>query len=413
MKALVIGGGIGGLVAALELHAAGIDAHVFESVREVRPLGVGINLLPHCVRLLDGLGAMEPLLELGVATSEQVFFNRFGQHIWTDARGLAAGYKWPQISIHRGELQVALMDIARERLSPDRIHPGWHLQSFESAGDGVVARFVDRATGVEQPEVRGDVLIGADGIHSTVRASFYPDEGPAKWNGALIYRAVTETEPFLSGRSQFMAGGEQTLIAYPISKAHMDRGRSLTNWAARFFVDPSKGFEKEDWNRRGDIADFLPRYENWRFPWLDIPALIRAAPAVWEFPMVDRDPLPRWTHGRATLLGDAAHPMYPLGSNGASQAIIDASVLAASLTNADGVEAALRAYEDDRRPKTAQIVLHNRRGGPERIVRMCEERAPDGFDDIEKVMPRAELQAIFDGYKTVASFDLDSVNRPA
>ena len=411
VEALVVGGGIGGLVAALALHKAGVGVRVFESVAEVRPLGVGINLLPHCVRILDELGAMERLLDIGVSTSEQVFFNRFGQKIWTDARGLAAGYKWPQISIHRGELQVALMEIARERISPDRLHLGWHLEDFESGEDGVVARFIDRASGAAKPEIRGDLLIGADGIHSAVRAKFYPDEGPAKWNGALIYRAVTETEPFLSGRSHFMAGGAQTLIAYPISKSHMDRGRSLTNWAARFFVDPSKGFAREDWNRRGDIADFLPRYETWRFPWFDVPALIRAAPAVWEFPMVDRDPLPRWTFGRATLLGDAAHPMYPLGSNGASQSIIDADVLAKALTRADGVDAALRVYEDDRRPKTAQIVLHNRQGGPERIVRICEERAPGGFDDIETVIPKAELQAIFDGYKNVASFDLKTVNR--
>ena len=203
MEALIIGGGIGGLVAALELHKAGIGVRVFESVAEVRPLGVGINLLPHCVR--DGLGAMERLLDIGVSTSEQVFFNRLGQKIWTDARGLAAGYKWPQISIHRGELQVALMDLVRERISPDRLHLGW--RDFESGDEGVVARFIDRATGVAKPEMRGDFLVGADGIHSAVRAKFYPDEGPAKWNGALIYRAVTETEPFLSGRSHFMAGG--------------------------------------------------------------------------------------------------------------------------------------------------------------------------------------------------------------
>src|SRR4051794_10640989 len=282
VEALVIGGGIGGLVTALELIEAGIGVRVFESVAEVRPLGVGINLLPHCVRCLDRLGAMERLLELGIEASEQVFFNRFGQHIWTDPRGRAAGYKWPQISIHRGELQVALMEILRERLPPERIHLGWHLDGFETHASGVAARFIDRATGASKGTISGDLLIGADGIHSTVRASFYPDEGPAKWNGALIYRAVTETESFLSGTSQFMAGGRQTLIAYPISRRHQARGRSLTNWAARFFVDPSAGFDKEDWNRRGRIEDLLPLYENWRFDWLDVPALISAAPAIWE-----------------------------------------------------------------------------------------------------------------------------------
>ncbi len=411
VEALVVGAGIGGLVAALELRKAGIDVRIFESAREVRPLGVGINLLPHCVRHLDELGAMERLLEIGVSASEQVFFNKFGQRIWTDARGLAAGYKWPQISIHRGELQVALMNLVRERISADRIHLGWHLEAFENRPDGVAAHFIDRANGDAKRQAKGDILIGADGIHSTVRKQFYPDEGPAKWNGALIYRAVSETRPFLSGRSHFMAGGAQTLIGYPISKAHMDRGCSLTNWAARFFIDPARGFAREDWNRRGDIADFLPRYENWRFDWFDMPELIKSAPAVWEFPMVDRDPLPQWTFGRATLMGDAAHAMYPLGSNGASQSIIDANALANALKSEENIESALHAYENDRRPKTARIVLHNRQGGPERIVRMCEERAPEGFDDIEKVIPMVELLGIIDEYKKLASFDLETVNR--
>ena len=191
------------------------------------------------------------------------------------------------------------------------------------------ARFIDRATGHARGEAHADFLVGADGIHSAVRASFYPDEGPAKWNGAIIYRAVTESEPFLSGTSQFMAGGEQTVIGYPISKPR--GGRVVTNWAARFFVDQSKGFAKEDWNRRADKAAFAPRYESWKFDWLDIPRLIREAPAVWEFPMVDRDPLPRWTYGRATLLGDAAHPMWPIGSNGASQAVLDCRALTDAL----------------------------------------------------------------------------------
>ncbi len=407
MKALIIGGGIGGLVTAMELARIGVEPVVFESVREIKPLGVGINVQPHSVRRLDELGLMEALLDLGVATSEQAFFNHLGQHICTEPRGLAAGAKWPQISIHRGQMQLALLEIARERIGASNIRLGHHLQNFESAaGEGVIAHFIDRNSGAALGAERGDLLIGADGIHSRVRETFYPDEGPAVWNGAIIFRASTDTPQFLGGRAQFMVGGRQTVIGYPMSKSYFDRGRSLTNWAARFFVDASQGFPREDWNKRGDLEDFLPRYAKWRFDWMDFPALFKGAEAVFEFPMVDRDPLPRWTHGRATLLGDAAHPMYPLGSNGASQAILDAGELAIRLGASADIDEALRAYDEERRPKTAEIVRQNRAGGPERIVTMVEQRAPDGFASIEEVMPRAEIRAIMDSYKAITSFDL-------
>ncbi len=407
MKALVVGGGIGGLVAALEFHRAGIEVDLFESARELKPLGVGINVQPHSVRCLDEIGVMDAMLDLGVATTGQAFFNNRGQHIWIEPRGLAAGAKWPQISIHRGEMQIALMEIARQRLGAGHVHMGHHLASFENApGEGVIARFVDRATGKDLGEARGDLMIGADGIHSRVREAFYPDEGPAKWNGALIYRAATETPPFLGGLSQFMVGGRQTVIGYPMSKRYGDRGRSLTNWAARFFVDPARGFPREDWNRPGNLDDFLPRYADWVFDWMNFPDLFRGADAIFEFPMVDRDPLPRWTHGRVTLLGDAAHPMYPLGSNGASQAILDARELTRLLKSAPDIDAALRAYDEDRRPKTAEIVRQNRAGGPERIVTLVEARAPAGFSNIEDVMPRDEILGVMNSYKTITNFDL-------
>lgn len=407
MKALIIGAGIGGLVTAMELAKIGVEPLVFESVRHIKPLGVGINVQPHSVRRLDELGLMEALLDLGVATCEQAFFNHFGQHICTEPRGLAAGAKWPQISIHRGQMQLALLEIARERIGAGNIRLGHHLRDFESAaGEGVFAHFIDRASGASLGAERGDLLIGADGIHSRVRETFYPDEGPAVWNGAIIFRASTETPQFLGGRAQFMVGGRQTVIGYPMSKSYFDRGRSLTNWAARFFVDASQGFPREDWNKRGDLEDFLPRYANWRFDWMDFPALFKGAEAVFEFPMVDRDPLPQWTHGRATLLGDSAHPMYPLGSNGASQAILDAHELAMRLDATADIDAALRAYDEERRPKTAEIVRQNRAGGPERIVTMVEQRAPNGFASIDEVMPSAEIRAIMDSYKAITSFDL-------
>ena len=410
MKVIIAGGGIGGLVTALSLHRVGIDVHVFESASTLRPLGVGINLLPHCTRHLADLDALAPLLEIGVETSELVFFNKFGQLVWREPRGVAAGYRYPQVAIHRGELQLALFRIVQERLGRDHVHTGHHLVDFDIRDDGVTAQFSDRGSGRGITRMSGDLLIGADGIHSTVRARLVPNEGAPKWNGGLIWRGVTETTPFLSGRSQIAAGGRQTFIAYPMSKKLSQHGCVLTNWAARFFVDPSRELPPEDWNRPGKLEDFLPRYEDWRFEWLDIPALIRSAQAIYEFPMVDRDPLARWTFGRVTLLGDAAHPMYPLGSNGASQAILDARKLAQVLSDGPSIDEALRRYEDERRTKTAEIVARNRQGGPEVVIRIAEERAPQGFADIENVIPREELVCIAESYKQLASFDTESVN---
>jgi 2-polyprenyl-6-methoxyphenol hydroxylase-like FAD-dependent oxidoreductase len=411
MKALVVGGGIGGLVTALELNKVGIEAHVFESVAEVKPLGVGINLLPHCVRCLDGIGALDRILALGIPTDQQALYTNLGQKVWSEPRGVKAGYQWPQIAIHRGELQVALMDLAREKLPASQIHTGWHLESFRDLADGrIAARFIDRRSGAALGEVDGDVLIGADGIHSAVRAKFYPDEGPPRWNGAIIWRSASYAKPFLTGRTQLGIGGRQTFITYPMSKREEDKGSGLINWAARFFVDTSKGFAREDWNREGRFEDFLPRYENWRFDFLDVPALIQKAEKVWEFPMVDRDPLPRWTFGRATLLGDAAHPMYPLGSNGASQAILDARALTQAIVDLGDIDAALARYEIERRTRTGDIVLRNRGGGPEVVIRMAEERAPEGFRNIEDVIPYDELERISNTYKQLARFDVESVN---
>ena len=408
----MVGGGIGGLVAALALERAGLEVHVYESAAAMRPLGVGINLLPHCVRVLDQLGAMAPLLEIGIQTRELIYFNRLGQRIWYEPRGREAGYRWPQISIHRGELQLSLHKIVQDRLGANRIHLGHHLIGFEQQRNTgyVTGYFAASRDGHPVASVTGDVLIGADGIHSSVRALLFPNEGLPKWNGGLIWRAVSDSVPFLSGRSHIMAGGRQTFVAYPISKRHADRGRALINWIARFFADPTQGFPPEQWNRPGRFEDFLPRYEDWRFDWLDVPALIRGADVVYEFPMVDRDPLERWTFGRVTLLGDAAHPMYPLGSNGASQAILDADTLARALMEHKDPDDALARYEADRRPKTAQVVANNRKGGPAAVVNLVEERAPNGFADLDAVITQDELARISDEYKRIASFDLKSVN---
>jgi 2-polyprenyl-6-methoxyphenol hydroxylase-like FAD-dependent oxidoreductase len=416
MHAIIIGAGIGGLTTALALARRKIDVTLYESVREIRPLGVGINLLPHSVKELTELGLQPQLAAVGIETAELIYFNRHGQQIWQEPRGLAAGYRWPQYSIHRGELQMILYRAAVETLGAGRIHLGHHLTRAEQHGEQVVAHFTD-AAGIPLPEARADLLIAADGIHSAVRRQFHPDEGPPRFSGRLLWRAVTRAAPFLTGRSMIMAGyQDQKFVCYPISRQAAEQGASLINWIAELRVSGDTP-ERSDWNRRVEKSVFAPRFDSWRFDWLDIPALIAGAEAVYEFPMVDRDPLPRWSQGRITLLGDAAHPMYPIGSNGASQAILDARALADCLTGCpkkgDAVEHALAAYEAQRLPPTANIVMLNRQNGPEQVMQLAEERAPQGFAHIHDIIPAAELEQITGHYKVVAGFDKERLNRVA
>jgi 5-methylphenazine-1-carboxylate 1-monooxygenase len=412
MKVLIVGGGIGGLVTALCLERAGVEARVFESVAEIRALGVGINLLPHSVRVLTGLGLEGELAETGVETSELIYFNKHGQPIWREPRGVAAGYRWPQYSIHRGRLQMLLLDAVRERLGAGAVRAGCHLDSFAERGDKVEATFVNRATGETVAVEEGDALVGADGIHSRVRRHFYPDEREPKFSGRLLWRAVTEAQPFLTGRSMFMAGhANQKFVAYPISAEAARRGWSLVNWVAELQVGAAYAGTPRDWNRQVEKSVFLPAFASWRFDWLDIPALIEGAGEVYEFPMIDRDPVGRWSFGRVTLLGDAAHPMYPIGSNGASQAILDAPALAEALTAEAGVTGALRRYEEARLKPTAEIVLSNRQQGPEVVMQIVEERAPGGFARLEDAISQAELEEVAGRYKRLAGFDREELNR--
>jgi 2-polyprenyl-6-methoxyphenol hydroxylase-like FAD-dependent oxidoreductase len=308
---------------------------------------------------------------------------------------------------------MLLLEVVRARLGPEAVRTDRRLIAFEDNGRRVRATFEDRAGMRHEDEA--DVLIGADGIHSAVRRMFYPDEGAPIWNGAVLWRAITEAEPFLGGRSMVMAGHQdQKFVCYPVSREASERGRSLVNWIAELRFDPSRGWRREDWNRPGRLEDFLPRFTTWDFGWLDAPSLIQGASAVYEYPMVDRDPVERWSFGRVTLLGDAAHPMYPIGSNGASQAILDARVLAHRLaTSGDPVEA-LAAYDAERRPGTARIVLANRANGPERVMQAVEERAPQGFAWLEDVISREELESAAGDYKMIAGFDKDILNeRPS
>jgi 5-methylphenazine-1-carboxylate 1-monooxygenase len=406
MEGLIIGGGIGGLVTALALHRQGIGVRIFESAREIQPLGLGINLLPRAVQILAGLDADAPLRAIGIETKEELFLNRFGQLIVREPRGHAAGYEFPQLAIHRGELQLALLRLVAERIGRDRISRGHHLAGFDEAADGrVTADFVDRRTGDRMASVAGDFLIGADGIRSSVRALLYPQEGPPRWRGGIQWRGACETAPFLSGRTHIMAGGLQTFIAYPMSQPHLDRGRSLTNWVARITVDPAGGLRSEDWNRRGDPAAFLPLYEDWKFDFLDVPALIRSTTDIFEYPQADRDPVERWTFGNVTLLGDAAHPVVPTGSNGALHAILDAEALAAAFAACGDPGAALSAYERARIAAATQAVHGNRHGGTAAAIRLVEERAPNGFADLDAVIAPDELARILHDYRQVANIE--------
>lgn len=402
MKVIIVGGGIGGLTTALALRRHGHDIVVYEQVAEIRALGVGINLLPHAVGVLSQYGLMEALAATAIDAKEYVFMNKHGQEILADARGLAAGYAFPQYSIHRGELQMILLEAATRALGPGRIRTGCRLAEFREEHRRVKAVFVDRS-GSRVAEDDGDILIAADGIHSTVRAHLYPNEGLPKWNGAIMWRGITEGRPFLSGGSIVKAGWTaQKFVVYPISKRHADQGKALINWIADLHTHDTDLASREDWNRPGRLEDFLPQFEDWKFPWLDVPAVIRNAQAIYEFPMVDRDPLPQWGHGRVTLLGDAAHPMYPIASNGGSQAILDAEAIAQSLATIPDPVAALRDYETKRLPPTADIVRMNRQQGPDVILDMVHERAPQGFRRIDDVVPRAELEAIVGRYKQAA-----------
>ena len=326
-SAMIVGGGIGGLISALTLHRKGLKVQVFESVSEIKPLGVGINLLPHAVRVLTELGLGEKLAEIGLPTAELMYVNKYGQRIWQEPRGLDAGYRWPQFSIHRGRLQMMLLEAVKERLGEDVVKTAHHLESFKSTEDGVTARFINRKTNELMGSYDADLMIGADGIHSNVRKHFYPDEGLPKFSGRILWRGITEAEPFLTERSMIMAGfQDQKFVAYPVTPKNEQTGEALINWIAELQVGGEVP-PRSDWNEKVDKNTFAPAFSNWNFGWLDAPGLIEKTETVYAFPMVDRDPLPKWTFGRITLLGDAAHPMYPIGSNGASQAILDADAL--------------------------------------------------------------------------------------
>jgi 5-methylphenazine-1-carboxylate 1-monooxygenase len=407
---VIVGAGIGGLTTALYLHKHGIRSEIYEAASQLKELGVGLNLFPHAMQRLDELGLGPALAAVGIEPKQFCFFSRLGQFVYSEPAGLYAGYPARHLSFHRAALHTVLLDAVRERLGHDAVRTGQRCVGFNQDDNGVEVRFVD-PEGKALTLARGDVLIGCDGIRSTVRALLHPQEGGVVFAGINLWRGVTIGKPVLDGRSAIRVGRISTgkLVLYPIRE--FSDGTQLLNWAAEVLLDVRK---ENDWGSRGRIEDFIDYFANSKFDWLDVPQLFGNAEFILEYPMVDRDPIDRWTFDRVTLLGDAAHPMYPRGGNGAAQAIIDASAIAPLLAEAADPRGALQTYEADRRPKTAKISLTNRSEPPDTIIDLVETRSQGKkFERIEDVVKPEELAAISEKYKTIAGYDLEATQTRA
>ena len=411
MTIAIVGGGIGGLSLALALHQHGLACEVYETVPDVREIGVGITLLPHAMRELAALGLQAELEAAGIENLESVFFNRYGQYIYREPRGRHAGHALPEIGIHRGKLHRILYEAALARLGVQHIHTGQRCVRVDQNETSATVYFTDGKTGAQLAPVHADVVIACDGVNSTLRKQFYPDEKPA-FAGINTWRGVTRHKPILTGKSYIRIGSIATgkMVIYPIVD-HVDAdGMQLINWVAE---TQREGETMNDWNRTGQTSDFVDIFKDWAFDWLDVPALIKGAENILEYPMVDKDPVAQWTFGRVTLLGDAAHPMYPRGSNGSAQAIIDGRTLAAQLAEhtqpGKNLKDALPAYEALRRPPTSKIVLTNRSTPPDFIIMKADELS-DGkpFRHIDDLISQAELAQISENYARIAGFSRDT-----
>jgi len=406
MTILIAGGGIAGLTLGLTLHQIGVPFRLFEATEEIRPMGVGINLQPNAVRELLDLGLADELNAIGVKTRQYGFYSKLGKTIWEEPRGKWAGYAWPQYSVHRGALQMMLYHALIRRAGKGCITTGARAVGYEN-NTGSAVLLLENGD-----RVAGNLIIAADGIHSALRAQMYPNEGAPIWNGRVLWRATTESDAYFGGAAMVMIGHDSLrVVAYPISNPDPETNIATINWIAEKKFDLSDAWKKEDWNRAADINDFLPDFAGWKFNWIDVPALIKGAEVVYEYPMVDRDPLERWTEGRVTLMGDAAHPTYPVGSNGAGQAIIDARVIGARLLDHEVTPQALEAYEAEIRPIATGVGRANRAGGgPDGVLQQVEDLCGGDFVDINDVVPHADLAAHAEKYKTLAGFSVKALN---
>lgn len=407
---LIAGGGIGGMALALTLHQIGVPCVVFEAVAELKPLGVGINLQPNAVRELYDLGLNAEVLDtIGIQAREWALVGRNGNDVYAEPRGLAAGYRWPQYSVHRGQLQMLLYRTVLERLGPHAVRLGHRVTGYRQSADGVVA-LVQTRDG-RALEERGALLVAADGLHSAVRAQMHPQQPPIHWGGAIMWRGTTPGVPIRTGASFVGVGSARhRVVLYPISQPDRANGLATINWIAEITVDNSGGWTQGDWNRRVALQEFAHHFDGWNYGWLDVPAMLHGASEVFEYPMIDRDPVPTWVDGRVALLGDAAHVMYPTGSNGASQAIVDARVLGAAMLSHGVTAAALKAYDDKLCAAVSALVLRNRGAGPFGLLNLVDERCGGVFDDIEQVIPAAEREAFMAKYKAAAGLAIETLN---
>ena len=408
---LIAGGGIGGLALGLTLHQIGVPFTIFETVPDLRPLGVGISVQPNAVRELMDLGLTEADLDqVGVQTQEWALVGLNGHDVYAEPRGRYAGYDWPQYSAHRGKLQMLLYQVLLDRAGPGVIRLGQRVTGYEQAGDGTVTAIVTDAAGTETRET-GALLIGADGLHSRVRAQMHPDQAPIQWGGAVMWRGTSWARPVRSGSSFVGLGTHRhRLVFYPISPADPETGLAEINWIAEVTMDNAEGWTSGDWNKKAELHEFLHHFEDWRHDWLDVPALLSGAEAVYEYPMIDRDPVPTWQDGRVALLGDAAHVMYPTGSNGASQAIVDGRVLGAALVEHGLGPQALAAYDAKLCKPISELVLRNRGAGPFGLLNMLDDRCGGTFENIEDVLPAEERAAFMAGYKAAAGLAIETLN---
>jgi 2-polyprenyl-6-methoxyphenol hydroxylase-like FAD-dependent oxidoreductase len=407
---LIAGGGIGGMALALTLHQIGVACRVFEAVPELQPLGVGINLQPNAVRELYDLGiGPEALDGIGLQAREWALVGRNGNDVYAEPRGLLAGYRWPQYSVHRGQLQMLLYRSVLERLGHDAVRLGERVVGYRHRPGGVTAQVQTRDG--RSLEVDGTLLIGADGLHSAVRAQMVPDQPPIQWGGAIMWRGTSPGVPIRTGASFVGVGSlRHRVVLYPISPVDPSTGLATINWIAEITVDNARGWTHGDWTRRVALDDFAHHFADWNYGWLDVPAMLRGASEIYEYPMIDRDPLSTWVDGPVALMGDAAHVMYPVGSNGASQAIVDARVLGAAML-AHGVgPAALQAYDKALCADIAALVLRNRGSGPFGILGLVDERCGGVFDNIDAVIPAAEREAYMARYKAAAGFAIETLN---
>ena len=396
-----------GLAFALTCYELGVDVRVFEAVRELKPLGVGINLQPNAVKELYQLGLEDDLREIGIEAEEWALFFYGAHPIWSETRGTLAGYRWPQFSVHRGQFHLRLLERVRERLGDDAVVCDARLTGFTNEPDRVTAHFT-RANGETFAE-SGSLLIGADGIHSAVREQMYPDQGDVHWNGAIMWRGVCRVAPPRTNNSFVLVGGiAQRFVCYPLEQPDA-RGLTLLNWIAELRPDNVQKVDRSDWNRKASPDAFMHEFLDWDFGWLSVPDIVGRSDDIWEYPMVDRDPVERWVDGRVALIGDAAHAMYPHGSGGASQGIVDTRVLGACLLEHGVTEAALEDYEQRLVAPINELVLRNRSEGPLGVLIDLEDRVASGTP-IDAAIDAAAVAEFMARYKDAAGTARDSLN---